>query len=159
MAGAAERTELLYREHGPAICAYLRRWLGDRDTALDLLQETFLQAMRHPERLEEAASPRAWLFGIARNLCRNDIRRRRPTADLPDQLAEQSAPADPRLQQMRGAIAALPARQREALQLRLREELSYEEIASVLQIPVGTVRSRLHNAVRRLREALSGPQD
>ena len=55
---------------------------------------------------------------------------------------------------MHRAIAALPELQREALLLKLQHELTYEEIASVLNIPVGTVRSRLHHAVRQLRAAL-----
>ena len=63
--------------------------------------------------------------------------------------------ADPRLDEMRQAIAELPGQQRQALELRLREELSYEEIAAVLDIPLGTVRSRLHHAVRRLRQLLT----
>jgi RNA polymerase sigma-70 factor (ECF subfamily) len=66
---------------------------------------------------------------------------------------------DPRLENMRAAIAGLPEALRETLALRLRAELSYEEIAETLQIPVGTVRSRLHDAVRRLRAAVSGKAD
>lgn len=82
MDDARERTESLYRAYGPAIHEYLRRRLDDADVALDLLQETFLQAMRRPERLAGAVSPRAWLFGIARNLWRNSLRRRRPMAEI-----------------------------------------------------------------------------
>lgn len=59
---------------------------------------------------------------------------------------------------MREAIAQLAPELRETLELRLTDELSYEEIASVLGVPVGTVRSRLHNAVRRLRTVLTTPE-
>ena len=59
---------------------------------------------------------------------------------------------------MRRAVADLPAEHRETLELRLHHDLSYEDIAQVLGIPVGTVRSRLHNAVRRLRVRLCGEE-
>jgi RNA polymerase sigma-70 factor (ECF subfamily) len=75
-----------------------------------------------------------------------------------DFLAATAEPEDPRLYAMRDAIAGLPALQREALLLKLRHELSYEEIAEVLAVPVGTVRSRLHHAVLRLKEALNPTQ-
>ena len=159
MDGATERAERLYREYGPAIRGYIRRRLGDDDSAQDLLQETFVMAIRRAEQLARAASPRAWLFAVARNLCRSAVRRRRPLTGLPSQLAGEAERADPRVERMREAIAALPRRQREALELRLREDLTYEEIASVLGIPVGTVRSRLHHAVRRLRSRMADLED
>ena len=59
------------------------------------------------------------------------------------------------IEEMREAIAGLPAHLRETLELRLRDELSYEEIAQVLEIPMGTVRSRLHGALKLLREKLN----
>jgi RNA polymerase sigma-70 factor (ECF subfamily) len=65
-----------------------------------------------------------------------------------------AAEADDRLDGLRRAVAALPQPQREAMELRLVDGLSYEEIAGVLDVPVGTVRSRLHNAVQRLREEM-----
>ncbi len=159
----AGRIEDLYRLHGRAIEGYLRRLCGRPDDAEDLLQETFVQAMRSGEAPLRAASPKAWLFGVARNVGMNARRRRRPVAALPDDLAGEpgaaSTTSDPRLDCMRQAIAALPEAQREALGLRLTYELSYEEIAAVTGVPVGTVRSRLHHAVRRLRETLLGGQE
>lgn len=71
----------------------------------------------------------------------------------------EAEPVDPRLTRMRDAIAALPAKWSEVLQFRIRQELTYEEIAAVLDIPVGTVRSRLHAAVRRLRQRMSDAHD
>jgi len=151
--------EQLYREHGPALLAYLRRAFVGADSAEDLLHETFLRAMRQGDRLAEAVSPRAWLFTIARNVAISALRRRR-CVPLTVEVAADAGPAEPpELERMRRAIADLPAEQRETLELRLREELSYEEIASVLGVPLGTVRSRLHLAVRRLRERLTGPPD
>ena len=149
------RLRVLYAEHGPALLRYLRRLTGRAESAEDLLQETFVQALRGLERLDSALSPKAWLFAIARHLGINARQRRREALPLVDDLAAgpQERP-DPRREDMREAIAALPEKQREALQLRLAEGLSYEEIAQTLNIPVGTVRSRLHAAVKGLREAL-----
>jgi RNA polymerase sigma-70 factor (ECF subfamily) len=148
-----EDIEALYRTHGGALLGYLRRAFGDG--ADDLLQETFFQAMRGRDRLDAAQSARAWLFGIARRVGLAAIRRNKPCQALPEVPAA-DAQTDERLAAVRAAIASLPEAQRETLELRLRNELSYEEIAAVLGIPVGTVRSRLHGAVKTLRDRLAG---
>lgn len=155
MGDAMERLETLYQQHGASLLAYLRRQFAGVRAAEDLLQDTFVQAIQRADRLAECASPRAWLFGIARHLGLSAARRIRRVESLHDAtVAADHAAEDARLEQMRAAISRLPGPQRETLDLRLREELSYEEIAEVLSIPVGTVRSRLHHAVRSLREAM-----
>jgi RNA polymerase sigma-70 factor (ECF subfamily) len=146
--------ESLYREAGPQLLSYLLQRAADRETAEDLLQETFAAALRHPERLRAAASPRAYLFGIARHLAASASRTLRLADPLPQELASAEPDWDPRIEWMREAIAQLKPEFTEALELRLRHELSYEEIADALAIPVGTVRSRLHHAVRELRRKL-----
>jgi RNA polymerase sigma-70 factor (ECF subfamily) len=154
---AVAKVQTLYQEHGASLLTYLRRRVGDRAPAEDLLQETFLQALRRPHRVAEAASPRAWLFTVAKRVAATALRRRRPMASLSrDVAAGTPSRVDPRLEATRQAIAALPDPQQEVLQLRLRHDLSYQEIAAVLEIPVGTVRSRIHSAMRRLRDRL-GP--
>lgn len=155
MSVAVHQIEALYRAHGPALLVYLRRLAGRRDLAEDLLQETFVQAMRGIDRLGDVVSPRAWLFAIARNVGVSALRRRRWMASLADDVpALPEETEDPQLERMRAGIERLPDKLREALELRLRHDLSYDEIAVVLSIPVGTVRSRLHHAVRQLRETL-----
>lgn len=150
---AIGQLEVLYRAHGPALLRYLRRMAGSASGAEDLLHETFVQALRHLDRLSDAVSPRAWLFTVARNLGITALRReRRVTALSEDLVAAEAEEEDPRREAVRQAILVLPDAQREALELRLRHELSYEEIAAVTGVPIGTVRSRLHHAVRRLRE-------
>lgn len=149
------RIESLYEQHA----ADLRSWLGRRVTAGepadDLVQDTFVQALRGLDRLEQATSPRAWLFGIARNLAHAAQRRFRPTQPLPPQVPAAALPAeDEELARMRTEIAALPDALREVLELRVGADLSYEEIAEICGVPLGTVRSRLHNAVRRLRDRM-----
>lgn len=154
MEEAAEAIERLYRAQGPAILGYLRGMAGNSATADDLLQQTFLEVLRRPEQLDRAVSPRAWLFGVARRLALNSYRRRENMTTLPAQLEPRSNTEDSRIETMRKAIANLPAPMQETLALRLSRELSYQEIATVLEIPIGTVRSRLHTAVQRLRQVL-----
>lgn len=145
--------ERLYRDAGPAVLAYLRQRTCEPQAAEDLLHETFVQAARDPGRLAQAVSARAWLFGIARHVAATAARRVRPTAPLPAEVPSRTPAEDPRLEDVRRAIGELPDAFREALELRLGSDLTYEEIATVLGIPIGTVRSRLHHAVRRLRAA------
>jgi RNA polymerase sigma-70 factor (ECF subfamily) len=145
----------IYREIGPELLAFFRRRHGSAETAEDLLQETFAAVLKCPERLLGADAPRAYLFGIARHLSAEAHRRSRPAEELPaEPISDEAAPADPRLEIMREGIARLHPASRQVLELRLQRELSYEEIAAMLGVPVGTVRSRLHHAVRQLRENL-----
>src|SRR5580658_7063229 len=137
-----QKIEHLYHAHGPALLGYLQRSFGRCAAAEDLLHETFLQALRGQDRLAAADSPRAWLFGIARHVGLTAARRHRPTQSL-DAIPEGVTEPNPELANMR-----------EALELRLRENLSYEEIATMLEIPLGTVRSRLHTAMQKLRDAM-----
>jgi RNA polymerase sigma-70 factor, ECF subfamily len=154
--GRAKRLDELYREVGPRLLAYFQRRHRDHHVAEDLLQETFTAVVKRPEAFQLAVSQRAYLFGIARNLSAEACRRSRPVQELPAELpAEATTPPDRRLETMRDAVAKLNAALREVVELRLQSELSYEEIAAVLDVPVGTVRSRLHHAVKQLRQALN----
>lgn len=141
--------EQLYRESRESLTAYFRRRHSSVQTAEDLLQETFLRLMRQVDRCLSAESPRGYLFGIARHVSADAWRRLKPEIEIP-------SPAEPdeRLAVARETIADMPALQREILDLRFQHELSYAEIAAALDIPVGTVRSRLHNALAMLRERL-----
>ncbi len=127
-----------------------------RAPAEDLLQETFARALANRDACLSAESPRAFLFGIARHVGLTAARRAklRETSPLGDLEAKADQGTEP-LEHMRNAIDKLPPLVRETLAFRLREELSYEEIALVLGIPVGTVRSRLHTAMRMLRNELT----
>lgn len=148
----------LYRELAPALLAYFRRQPTLGRLADDLVQDTFVRAFRSLPRLRESVSPRAYLFGIARHVGIDALRAHRPTEEISQELPDKEAESDDdRLPAMRAAIANLPEPQREALQLKLQHELSYEEIAEVLGLPVGTVRSRLHYAVGHLRSTLNPP--
>lgn len=150
--------EELYRETGPQLLGYLSQRLGDTTAAEDVLQETFAAAVRNPERVRSASSARAYLFGIARNLAATTCRNRRETEPVPLNLAAEVSQPDWKLELMREAIGRLKPDFKEALELRLQHEMSYEEIAETLDVPVGTVRSRLHNAVNELRRVVRRTQ-
>ena len=150
-----EQLERLYRETGPAVLGYFRRQPALASTAEDLLQDTFVRALKRIDRLQSSVSQRAYLFGIARHVGIDALRRLRVVEELPAETPAVTPTTDERLEPMRQAISGLPGQQREALLLKLQQELSYEEIAEVLAIPVGTVRSRLHHAVLHLRQTLN----
>ena len=158
MPDAINQLEQLYRDLAPTLLSYFRRQPTLGRFAEDLVQDTFVRAIRRFTYLRDSVSPRAYLFGIARHVSVDALRTHRPTEELlVEPPAEASPPVDDRLLAMQIAIAGLPEPQRETLQLKLQHELSYEEIAEVLAIPVGTVRSRLHHAVAHLRAALNPP--
>lgn len=151
--------EQLYKDAGPALLAYFRRQPGLAGCAEDLVQDTFVRAFRSQERLRESVSQRAYLFGIARHVGFDAMRAARPAVEIPEEEPAAAEPAeDGRLEAMRAAITGLPELQKEALMLKLQQELSYAEIAEVLAIPIGTVRSRLHAAVLQLRQSLNPEQ-
>ncbi len=152
---ATRELENLYGQMGPALLAYFRQHRILAGTAEDLLQDTFVRAWRNFGRLQASITPRAYLFGIARNVGRDALRKYRPMQELVDEPAAAPAIEDGRLEPMRAAIARLPPSHREPLLLKLQQELTYVEIAEVLEIPVGTVRSRLHHAVAQLKLALN----
>ena len=147
--------EQLYRDSREALTGYFRRRHSSHHAAEDLVQETFLRLMRCGDRCRSSTSPRGYLFGIARHVSLDAWRRAKPPGE--DAASVEAIPApepDPRLAAARETIAALPALQREVLDLRFQHDLSYAEIAEALGVPIGTVRSRLHNALELLRERL-----
>ena len=155
MDAPVEQFAQLYQDNAPALLAYFRAQPALAGNAEDLLHDTFVRAIRRPEKIKSAVTPRAYLFGIARHVGLDTLRARRPLEALSEEPAVVAPVEDARLETMRDAIAALPDLQREALSLKLQHDLSYAEIAQVLDIPVGTVRSRLHHAVAALRDALN----
>jgi RNA polymerase sigma-70 factor (ECF subfamily) len=141
---------------------------GDREEANDLLQETFLKAYRFYDKYEEGTNAKAWLYRIMRNTYINEYRRVKRLPDLVEFDEQISAPyfagqphrAGSELHgelfgdEIASAIARLPEKFKSVILLRDIEDLPYEEIAEALDIPVGTVRSRLHRARAILFERL-----
>ncbi len=153
--GRIDVVEAMYHEHGPAVLRFLQRRTGAQ-TAEDLLQETFAQALCHLNRLDRVQSVRAWLIAIARNQFINELRKKRALSFeyLQDFPAKAEQAENPRLEAMREAIRRLPKDQQEVILLKWHDGLSYQEISQVLNIPLGTVRSRLHHALSKLREIM-----
>lgn len=147
---------------------------GDREEANDLLQETFLKAFRFIEKFESGTNAKAWLYRIMRNTYINEYRRVKRTPDLVEYDEQISAyQMLPREDEQRfigsqkpfedifdddiaTAIAELPEKFKSVIVLRDVQELPYEEVAEALEIPIGTVRSRLHRARGILFERLRG---
>jgi RNA polymerase sigma factor (sigma-70 family) len=157
----------LVDRHGRRIHRYIAQRLGV-DAADDLMAETFLVAFGK-RRKYDLARPQAlpWLYGIATNLMARrraaEVRQYRllarlapeaplePTEAIVDRVDAQGLSGP-----LAGALADLPVRQRNVLLLVAWADLSYEEVAEALDIPIGTVRSRLSRARARLRDALGG---
>jgi RNA polymerase sigma-70 factor, ECF subfamily len=134
--------------------------------AEDLVQETYVRAIQAMDRLRPDSNTKSWLFTILRNVWRNQLRRLRirpfmVIIDVDDGVAESSLnPHDLYVSKLevgrvREAIQELPVEFREIILLREFEDLSYQEIASVIDCPVGTVMSRLARARGKLRYLLS----
>jgi RNA polymerase sigma-70 factor (ECF subfamily) len=163
-AGDADAFTLLFRRHAKSIYNYCFRRLGDWSAAEDALSIVFLEAWRRRGKELPPDKVLPWLYGVATNVLRNrrraERRLRAALARLPQPPAERdfSDDADERLddeQRMKQALdllAKLPSRQQDVVVLCAWLELSYEDAALALGLPVGTVRSRLSRARQRLRE-------
>ena len=143
--------ELLRRWERP-LGHFLHRQTGGRDVE-DLYQEVWLRVVRAAERFDASRRFSTWLFQIAVNLCRDWQRRPPPEAHAGEERADDARgdAVDAALDAQR-LLAALPEAQREVVVLRYYQDLSEDEVATILDIPKGTVKSRLHNAVARLTE-------
>jgi RNA polymerase sigma-70 factor (ECF subfamily) len=161
MGEAVDRREQLaamVEEWLPGLYAFVRRLGLPPTEAEDVVQDSLLAAWRSLPRLRDPAKMRSWLFGIAyRHFLRS--RRRHATLELPDGQAslEQDPSSDGRLDRhsVRRAVLGLPELYREPLVLVYWQELSYQEAAEVLRVPLGTLSWRLHQALSLLREALT----
>ena len=157
----------LVRAHRPGVVNVVYRLCGDASLAEDSAQETFIRAWEHLNSFHPSADPgnmgfRNWLYRIATRSALTELRRQRPTVAVDDlALADQERGPEQRVEQaqraeaVRQAVLALPEASRQALVLREYEGLSYRDIAAVLDIPVGTVMSRLNYARQQLRERLA----
>lgn len=151
------------------------RFINDRERASEISQEVFLRVFVHRERYRPSGKFSTWIYTIAVNLAKNEIRRRvrargivsldgllEVTGDSSRFLADHGPRPDRRLRQREvqewvdRALRTLPEKYREVIILRDIQQLSYEEIEEVLNIPGGTVRSRINRARTALQEQLSG---
>jgi RNA polymerase sigma factor (sigma-70 family) len=147
--------EGLFEDHFDAIYGYLARRVGP-DIARDLAAETFTRGYAGRKRFDpHRGDPRAWLFGIANNLLRRHYRdeeRRLEAFSRVEVPRDEAASDEPPVAE---ALAVLSREERDVLLLFAWADLSYEQIAEALALPVGTVRSRLSRARTRMREQLT----
>ncbi len=149
----------LYERHAAVMLRLIRRLTSDRSVAEEILQETWLAVWRSAAGFRGESSVRGWLLGVARRQAHNHLRKSRPqladlaeAQDVPDPApsVEDQVVREAERAELLAAVRTLPGHLREVLALVLVEELAYPEVATVLAIPVGTVKSRMSHARKRL---------
>lgn len=154
--GDAGAFEALYRSHRAFVLRLATRFTASHADALEVVQETFVHLWSRFPGFVPTGRLTSFLYPVALNAARTAGRRARRAAGAEDvHAADPEAPAgageDPR-EELAAVLAALPEGQREVLLLRFVDDLELAEIAAALEIPLGTVKSRLHEALRKLRE-------
>lgn len=170
--GDADAFEQLLLEHQKNVYNLCYRMAGNPDDAMDLSQETFLRAWRCLDQYQFASAFSTWLYRLCSNICIDFLRKRRRQQTVPltfeDADGEEQTYAVPDAQPLpeeqvelkltretlAAAMAQLLPEHRAVLQLRVVNEMSYEQIADVLDIQIGTVKSRLSRARNQLKKIL-----
>ncbi len=165
--GDAEAFDTLFDRYHASVYHFARTMLGDSEGPEEVLQETFLAVARTADRYTPRDRFRAWLMRIVRNRCLNRIESRRVRRavlaeggwGMVEPASEGPAPSgqvetDEQTAIVRAAIAGLPDRQREAIALYAFEQMTYREIAEILEIPINTVKTLIHRARATLAKAL-----
>ena len=180
--GNMEAFDLIVRRNQVPLVNFIARFLGDQDSAEDLAQETFVRMFKAIKRYKSGAAKfSTWMYHIASNLCKNELRNRgrrgrffvdsvtTESSSGPESIEEDliaTAPAHGSLQPgnqleqkerehaVQSAISELPERYRLPLILRDLQELSYEEISETLNLPLGTTKSRINRARLMLKDKL-----
>jgi len=163
-AGAEEAWDQLLQRYQLPLYAYVFELVHQEQTALDIVQETFISAVRHVGALRDNRKFGSWLFGIAHQKCLLQFRRlhraervwdteAEPSLDVPD---DEAGPLDLLIRKEREEafmtmLNRLPLPQRATVLLHFIEDFSLEEIAGITSVPLGTVKSRLHHAKQLLR--------
>ena len=162
-AGSREAFERLARRWTPGLLRFAMRNIGQQETARDIVQETWVAAIRSLGRLNDAARFRSWIYGIARRKCIDVIRSSQARRNLAGRLqgesqAENAVPAAaPGVVDESGlgkALDRLGHEQREVVALYYGEDLAIDEIAAIISVPAGTVKSRLFHAREFLKKQL-----
>ena len=175
LAGRSGQFELLVERHSPELYRFLARFTGSATTADDIVQETFLQVHLSAETFDRSRRFKPWLFTIAANKARDWMRSRARKPEVPldahvgneqdegqrflhllaDEMDAPSIVLEDKEQQeiVRQVVEDLPDNLREVLVLNYFQHFAYKEIAEMLDVPLGTVKSRLHAAVRAFGQA------
>lgn len=166
--GDEEAFTEIYQRYATMVYNLSLRLSGSPDEASDLTQEIFLRIFRHLAKFRGSSSLKTWIYRVALNHCRSRLGRKRPAPqpltgpegetvrEIPDprRSPEDRAVAAAESRLVAAALARLPRRFAEAVTLRDIEDLTYQEIAEVLQVRIGTVRSRIARGRERLRQVL-----
>lgn len=166
----------IYGTHNQAVYRYLWYLTRDRNDTDDLFQETWLRVVKKMDQITDVRKIKSWLYTIATNLYRDHLRRKkvrhsfleskieshpdtdhvpiRTTADPVEDLQRREA-----TEAVFGAMERLPAKMRQVFILREIEGLSYDEIGRLLKLASGTAKSRMHRAIRRMRQDLASRFD
>lgn len=166
-----QAVEQLFQRHQDAVFGFLVSMLKEPHDAEDALQETFCRAIRGLQTYREQQQFKAWLFRIARNEAVTIIRKRSRISlqEDPYQLAEtgeadssdlpvEKLAREEDYQSLEEALKQLPEAEREVVVLRLQSDISFKEIASLMNCSINTVLGRMHNAKKRLRQLLLADQ-
>jgi len=151
--------DLIARWHAP-LWSFVRRLVGSDDAAQEIFQDVWIRVIRSMPQLRDGTRLRAWLFGITRRTVMDHLRQeyaRAPPVDLDvDEIAAEASAEDAAdLEVLERALVGLPIIEREVLTLFYLQELSLNEVAEALKVPLGTVKSRLFRAKRLLRQAMA----
>jgi len=155
-AGDSEAFAELVAAHEAMVFSLAFHFFGQRERAADVAQEVFLQLFRALDTIESQGHLLFWLRQVTSRKCIDELRRKRLRSVSLDDIAEPATPApDPLLgRELRKLIARLPESQRIVVTLRYQEDLGPEEISHITNIPLNTVKSHLHRALRSLRRSL-----
>jgi RNA polymerase sigma-70 factor (ECF subfamily) len=164
VAGDQVAFSTLYYRYKDRMYYYFYRMLGNSaDQANDFLQELFMKLIEKPESFNPEFSFRTWLFSVANNMCKNEYRRREIRIEYQamealqpriDYIDDSSVEPEQLLQKVFITLDQLGSEHRSAFLLRYREGFSMKEIANILDLPEGTVKSRLFYAKKMLAEKL-----
>ena len=155
--GDPDAFDALYLRHRDWVVNLAFRFSGDRELALDVLQEAFLYLLKKSPGFTLRAKFTTFLYPVIRNLALNASKKNQRYELVDDKLEELTEPVEPDVEenleeQLRVVMGNLPAQQQEVLLLRFVDDHSLNKISEILKIPPGTVKSRLHNALRALAE-------
>jgi RNA polymerase sigma-70 factor (ECF subfamily) len=162
--------DLIVKNYKQQLLNFVFRFLGNQEEAEDVVQETFLRVFRNRSAYRRVAKFSTWIYTIAGNLARTELRRRRRRRflsisdmgvqdkdyEISAEVLNPEAQTDGALKDeiIQAEIARLSPKFREVIILRDIQELSYEEISKILRIPIGTVKSRVNRARLRLQNRL-----
>jgi RNA polymerase sigma-70 factor, ECF subfamily len=167
LAGRAGAFDLIVERHRRDVYQLCYRFVPNHEDASDLSQEVFLRAFRALQKFRGQASLGTWLYRIGVNVCLNRLSLKMPPNEPFDEQAHvdmrSESPSDQVMRAERGervrlAVAQLPRKQRAALVLRVYQEMSHQEIATVLGTSVGAVKANVFHALRNLKRLLGGAE-